>query len=400
VNVARGTAVLCVVQARTGSTRLPGKVLRQLGEVSMLEFLLRRLERFGPPASVPTWSSLGVVVATTDGAADNAIVEVAERCGVGVVRGDEFDVLGRFSRVVNDYAADHVVRITADCPLTDPLIVEAVVTKHLERGAHYTTNVLPRTFPKGLDVEVIDCVELLEANRLARDAVEREHVTPFLYRRPERYVLANLRSGRALGHLRWTVDTADDLEAVRAIVRRLAAHGIDWRTASWLDVLGLVGASAPHPTASVVTLRPATINDAARVLAWRNDAEAVRWSTRSGGVDRAEHERWFAAILDDPGYRMMIAEFDGDAIGSVRVDVNDGIGVVSIVIDPEWRGRGYGRAVLHALEDELAADCQVRGLEAVVHPGNERSLRAFEANGFAEVAAARDDGMRVLRRAS
>ena len=278
MSVARGTAVLCVVQARTGSTRLPGKVLRELGDVSMLEFLLRRLEHFGPAESVPTWSSLGVVVATTDRSADDPIVEVAERCGVGVVRGDEFDVLGRFARVVNDCDADDVVRLTADCPLTDPLIVEAVVTKHLERGAHYTTNVLPRTFPKGLDVEVIDCGALLEASRLARDPVEREHVTPYLYRRPERYVLANLRSGRALGHLRWTVDTADDLEAVRAIVRQLAAHGLAGCTASWLDVLGVVGATAPQPTAGAVALRPATIGDAGRVLSWRNDADAVRWS--------------------------------------------------------------------------------------------------------------------------
>ena len=118
------------------------------------------------------------------------------------------------------------------------------------------------------------------------------------------------------------------------------------------------------------------------------------------GIDSAEHERWFAAVLDDPGHRMMIAELDGAAIGAVRVDVADGVGVVSIVIDPDWRGRGYGRAVLRALEDDLAADCQVRALEAVVHPGNERSRKAFEANGFAEVVAARDDGMRVLRRAS
>ncbi|HEY1738057.1 MAG TPA: GNAT family N-acetyltransferase, partial [Acidimicrobiia bacterium] len=348
----------------------------------------------------PTWSSLGVVVATTDRAADDPIVEIAERCGVGVVRGDEFDVLGRFARVVNDHDADHVVRITADCPLTDPVNVEAVVTKHLERGAHYTTNVLPRTFPKGLDVEVVDCGALLEANRLARDPAEREHVTPFLYRRPERYVLANLRSGRVLGHLRWTVDTADDLEAVRAIVRRLAAHDLDWRTASWLDVLGVVGASAPQPGAGAVTLRPAAFTDAGLVLAWRNDADAVRWSASGAGIDPAQHERWFAAVLDDPGYRMMVAEIGGDPIGAVRVDVTDGIGIVSIVIDPEWRGRGYGRTVLHALEVEVGADCQVRALEAVVHPGNERSRRAFEANGFAEVATARDDGMRVLRRAS
>ncbi|HEY1737598.1 MAG TPA: hypothetical protein VGI86_02745, partial [Acidimicrobiia bacterium] len=324
MNVARGTAVLCIVQARMGSTRLPGKVLRELGDVSMLEFLLRRLERFGPPASVPTWSSLGVVVATSDGPADDPIVDVAERCGVGVVRGDEFDVLGRFTRVINDYDADHVVRITADCPLTDPLIVEAVVTKHLERGAHYTTNVLPRTFPKGLDVEVVDCGALLEANRLARDPVEREHVTPHLYRRPERYVLANLRSGRALGHLRWTVDTADDLEAVHAIVRQLGAHELDWRSASWLDVLGVVGATAPQPSARAVTLRAANFNDAGRVLTWRNEADAVRWSASGEGIDPAEHERWFAAVLDDPGHRMMVAEVDGAAMGAVRVDVTDG----------------------------------------------------------------------------
>ncbi len=190
---------------------------------------------------------------------------------------------------------------------------------------------------------------------------------------------------------------------MRAIVRRLAAHSIDWRTASWLDVLGVVGVAATAGVPSApggVTLRPATRADAGHVLEWRNESTAVQWSATGEAVPDTQHARWFAAVLDDPGRRLVIAEVDGEPIGSLRVDVADGVGVVSIAVAPQWRGRGYGRSMLQALEAELAADCQVRTLEAVVHPENEPSRRAFEANGFAEVASERPDGMRVLRRAS
>ncbi len=373
--------VVCVVQARTGSSRLPDKVLRELGGVPMLEFLLRRLERLTEHSAIP------VVVATTDLERDDRIVEIARRCAVATVRGSECDVLGRYVQALDAYPAEHVVRITSDCPLTDPELIDAVVAKHLQRHAQYTTNVLPRTFPKGLDIEVVEASALRHAAASAVDPGEREHVTPYLYRRPETYRLANVRSAMALGGERWTVDTADDLSALRALVAGISDRGLSWRDASWRSMLRVVGRRTPAPVPGAIVLRPAEPGDAAGVLAWRNDAEAVRWSA-TGAVDPAEHERWFASALDDPARRVLIAECDGEAVGVVRVDVRAGIGTVSIAVASHARGRGHGGAMLGALTVALRDDCQVTELRAVVDPANLASMRAFAANGF--VAASSD----------
>ena len=162
--------VVAVVQARTGSTRLPGKVLADVGGMPMLEFMLRRL------APLP-WE---VVVATSDRPADDEVVSVGRSCGVEVVRGPEGDVLSRFLVALDAHPAKHVVRLTGDCPLSDPRVVRAAVALHREASAAYTSNVLPRTFPKGLDCEVMSARALREAASEATAAPEREHVTPFL----------------------------------------------------------------------------------------------------------------------------------------------------------------------------------------------------------------------------
>ncbi|MCU1426176.1 MAG: acylneuraminate cytidylyltransferase, partial [Actinomycetia bacterium] len=221
---------LLVVQARTGSTRLPGKVLADLGGRPMLRFLLDRLD--GLDRTVID----EVVVATSTETRDDAVAEIAAAAGRPVVRGSEQDVLARFIAALDAYPAHNVVRITADCPLTDPALVEAVVEHHVERGAHYTTNTLPRTFPKGLDVEVATAEALRVAHAEAATRPEREHVMPFLYRRPERFRLANLRNDSPLGSERWTVDTAEDLARVRAMCARLGTeNSFGWR--DLLDVL-------------------------------------------------------------------------------------------------------------------------------------------------------------------
>ena len=129
-------------------------------------------------------------------------------------------MLDRFAAALDAHPADHVVRLTADCPLADPVLVEAVLARHLDRGADYTSNVFPRTFPRGLDCEVMTAAALRTAHAEATDPAEREHVTPFLYRRPERFALANMRNDVPLGREGWTVDTADDLAFVRRIVDR------------------------------------------------------------------------------------------------------------------------------------------------------------------------------------
>jgi spore coat polysaccharide biosynthesis protein SpsF (cytidylyltransferase family) len=221
-------SVVVAVQARTGSTRLPGKVLAELAGRPMLRLQLDRLAAVtcGP-----------VVVATSTEPGDDAVADLAAAAGVDVVRGPEADVLGRFGAVLDRYRPDVLVRLTGDCPLTDPAVVDRVVAAHLAEGADYTSNVFPRSYPKGLDVEAVRAEALAIAVADAQGPGEREHVTPYLYRRPERFRLANVLSGFDLGQEWWVVDTPDDL----ASLQRIAAQLDDPVAASWLDVHHRIG---------------------------------------------------------------------------------------------------------------------------------------------------------------
>src|SRR5438477_5430740 len=215
-------SVTVVVQARMGSTRLPGKVLRPLAGRPMLALMLQRL------ASV---QSGPVVVATSDRALDTPIARLADELSVRCVRGSEVDVLARMTLAARIYHADHIVRLTADCPLTDPRLVDDVVSTHLAAHADYTSNTLLRTFPDGLDVEVLRTEALEDADARARDSAEREHVTPFIYRDPDRYRLAAHLGPEDLEDERWTVDTAEDFAFIHDTLSSIADEAcvIDWR---------------------------------------------------------------------------------------------------------------------------------------------------------------------------
>ena len=360
----------CVVQARMGSTRLPGKVLADLGGQPMLGFLLHRLSRLADAT---------IVVATSDLDRDDPIEEVALAHGAAVVRGPEQDVLARFGMALERFPAATIVRITGDCPLVDPAIVRSVIELHRSRAADYTCNVLPRTYPKGLDVEVIAASALRVAIAEARDPAEREHVTPFFYRHPERFTLANLRSGVELGEERWTVDTAEDLEVVRDIVGRFAPD----QDFGWQSILEIVGRKVePVPG---IRLRPARPDDGDFLLLLRNDPDAVRFSLTGSAVDPRQHDAWFRARMADPASRICIAELDGTPVGMVRVDIADAIGKVSIAVDPRQRGHGLGRKVLLALQAQWRGDVGVVRLEADVAETNTASRKAFTAIGFTEI---------------
>ncbi len=231
---------LAIVQARMGSSRLPGKVLMDIGGRSVLDLLVNRLRR----AEVDD-----VVVATSDTDQDDAIEEACDELTVSCVRGSESDVLGRFTAVMERFPTDDVVRITADCPFIDPAIVDEAVRLHRREGADYTSNTLVRTYPDGLDVEVLRASVLDVAAREARQTDEREHVTPFVYRRPHRFAIRQLISGRPrLGRERWTLDTVDDLARLREILS-FVPNPVE---ASWLDMLAAVGTSATFADVDIV----------------------------------------------------------------------------------------------------------------------------------------------------
>lgn len=205
---------LAVLQARMSSTRLPGKVMRPLLGEPMIWRQIERLMR------CRTLGSL--VVATSVDPTDDPLAACLEARGVSVFRGDLHDVLGRFAGALAAFGpAERVVRLTADCPLVDPDVVDAAVTLHADSGADYVSNSLERTFPRGLDVEVASSTALRAAALEARDPYEREHVTPFLYRRPERFTVRSLVGQPDLSRHRWTVDTADDFSFVERVYAAL-----------------------------------------------------------------------------------------------------------------------------------------------------------------------------------
>jgi spore coat polysaccharide biosynthesis protein SpsF len=206
--------VVAILQARMSSSRLPGKVLKPLVGAPMI---LRQIERLRRADALD-----GIVVATSTEASDDVLCDACRAVGIEVTRGDLDDVLDRYrqaARALGDPA--HVVRLTADCPLADWTVVDACVALHLRAGADYTSNVVQRSFPKGLDVEVMTLTALDRAWREATDPYDREHVTPYIHRHPELFALAHLTQAADQSAWRWTVDTPEDWAMVEAVYQAL-----------------------------------------------------------------------------------------------------------------------------------------------------------------------------------
>lgn len=199
--------VVAVVQARMGSTRLPGKVLMPLAGEPMVTHVLHRAQAI---SGVDT-----VVAALPDLPEDDVLAATCQRAGALVIRGSADDVLTRYSKASQATDAEVVVRLTADCPFLSPATSAHVLSRL--GNYDYASNTLERTFPRGLDTEVFTRRALDTANREASDPTDREHVTPFIYRRPHRFALMSVRDDYDRSDHRWTVDTADDMAFAVAV---------------------------------------------------------------------------------------------------------------------------------------------------------------------------------------
>ncbi|MCI0582965.1 MAG: glycosyltransferase family protein [Chloroflexi bacterium] len=216
-----------------GSTRLPGKVLAPIVGRPMLDLQLERLERVQTPAII--------VVATSTLPADDVVVEVARARGTATHRGSEDDVLARFAGAAAAVDAAVIARTTADCPLIDPGVVDRALEAVVAGTCAYASNTVDRTYPRGLDIEAFTRAALEVADREATDPAEREHVTPFILRRPELFRPCSVKADADRSAERWTVDTAEDLELVRRIYEALYPANPAFSTA---DVIALLN---DHP---------------------------------------------------------------------------------------------------------------------------------------------------------
>jgi spore coat polysaccharide biosynthesis protein SpsF len=204
---------IAIIQARMSSTRLPGKVLADVAGRPLLAHLLERAAR------AETLDS--TVIATTVGPLDDPIEELCRRREVPCFRGSEEDVLDRYHRAATAFGGDVIVRLTADCPVLDPAVIDQTVRYYLDGEFDYVSNALKPTFPNGLDAEVFSFAALDRAWREAALRSEREHVTPYIWKHPELFRLGSVEHDADLSAFRWTVDEPEDLELVREFYRHL-----------------------------------------------------------------------------------------------------------------------------------------------------------------------------------
>ncbi len=205
--------ILGVLQARASSSRLPGKVLRPILGESML---VRQIERISRAKRLDR-----LLVATSQEPSDDPIAMLCERTGVEVYRGSLPDVLDRYYQAARLHHPAHVVRMTGDCPLIDPEIIDQVISTHLVENNDYTSNTLRRTFPDGLDVEVFRFSLLARTWKEAGPGYDREHVTPYMYRECASGRMGYVMQDNDYSAYRWTVDTAEDFEFVTRVYAEL-----------------------------------------------------------------------------------------------------------------------------------------------------------------------------------
>ena len=226
-------STIAVLQARMGSTRFPGKAMADLLGKPLLTRVVER--------ACAIQGIKSVVVATTSAEHDHPLLELAQRCGVHAFAGSEEDVLDRYYRAARAFDAEVIVRLTGDCPLLDPDVSQRVLMRFQQGDVDYASNTVPPTFPDGLDTEVFSLATLERAWREASLTSEREHVTPYIWKNPDKFRLANVTNPVDLSALRWTVDEPQDLQFVCSIYDCLGARPVF----GMADVLALL---AKHPS--------------------------------------------------------------------------------------------------------------------------------------------------------
>lgn len=223
--------IIAIIQARTTSTRLPNKVLMDIEGRPML---FRVIERVKAVRKLDD-----IVLAIPDSKENDSLEEFCRKNNLKYFRGSENDVLRRYYEAAKNFQADIVVRITSDCPLVDPEVIDLAIEKHLNSSADYTSSILERTFPRGLDTEVFNYKTLEKAFEEAKEPHQREHVTPYIYEHPEIFELQNVLAEKEISwpDLRLTVDTKEDMELIREIYKRLYKSGKIFLTKEVVDLL-------------------------------------------------------------------------------------------------------------------------------------------------------------------
>lgn len=209
----------CIIQARMSSTRLPGKVLLKLDrQNTVLDYVIQQI---GYCKNIKK-----IIIATTSLKEDDPIEEFAKTKGILYFRGDVLDVLDRYYKCAKLFSLSIIVRITADNPLIDPILVDKAIKKFKSNSCDYASNAIIRSFPYGTETEVFSFTSLGKVWNNAKKYSEREHVTPYFYNHPEKFKVLHIKNRKNLSFLRWTIDQYDDFVLVKKIVSKIKKRPI------------------------------------------------------------------------------------------------------------------------------------------------------------------------------
>ena len=210
------TKIVTVIQARSGSTRLPGKVTMEILDRPLLLRMIERVQRATLAGTI--------VIATTTESSDDVIEELCKKEGLHCYRGDRDDLLDRHYQAAKLYHADAVVKIPSDCPLIDPKVIDKVLQYYLAHDFDFVSNLHPATYPDGNDVEVMSMAAITQAWQNATLKMEREHTTPYIWERPESFKIGNVTWESGLDYSmshRWTIDYAEDFTFIKTVYEQL-----------------------------------------------------------------------------------------------------------------------------------------------------------------------------------
>lgn len=209
----------CIIQARMGSSRLPGKIMLKIDENNpILYYVIKQI--------TSSKKLKKIIIATTDLPEDNIVAEYVQNLGLPCYRGSSDNVLERYYECAKKFSLSTIVRISADDPLVDPTIVDKVIERYEQEKCDYASNTHPRTFPQGNEVEVFSFKSLEIAWKNAKKPSEKEHVTPYIYNNKDKFQISNLKNENNLSFLRWTVDRQNDLDLVRILTSKIKKRPI------------------------------------------------------------------------------------------------------------------------------------------------------------------------------
>jgi spore coat polysaccharide biosynthesis protein SpsF len=209
----------CIIQARMGSTRLPGKVMQKIDKVNtVLDYVINQVKA--------SKKIKKIIVSTTTLPEDDIICKYLDLQKIEFFRGSSENVLDRYYQCAKKFSLENIVRITADNPLIDPNIIDIIINKYENNKCDIVSNTIHRTFPYGTEVEIFSFASLENAQKNAKKYFEREHVTPFIYDLKNKFVLINVENEKNISHIRYTIDRIEDLKLVKEIIKNIQTRPI------------------------------------------------------------------------------------------------------------------------------------------------------------------------------